>query len=130
MEDPWVQMDPFGLVHEVLSGGTLYREASGTNPSMTPRPHADVVPRAPAQHALLSFSTVQPSSGKFVAIDGAKLEGTGLIAVRDSASGHVSVFPVDSNGRCDLTRLREWADSRATGRDHELTEKLLGCRAG
>ncbi len=132
--DPIRYADVLGLADEILTEGTIYRLGSGTDDSMTPRPGKDTTP-GKHDHAGLSMSVHEPPAtdsrgrrNKYVPVDVAKLQETGLVAVRDSAKGHVTVYPVDADGNYDQARLDSWAKTRGTGEPDELTTRLQGCR--
>ena len=91
----------------------IYRSASGTYQSLTPRPK---------DTNGLSFSTVPPATGKYVTTTIEAINSTGILnAVKDSAT-HVSVYPVD------MTTLQGWIDSRETANEkpHPYTVLLKG----
>jgi RHS repeat-associated protein len=94
---------------------TIYRNATGTSDSMTPRPGVDDLPGGG-----LSFWTgiENLNPGKYVAVDPTKLNK--LSAVLDNIPpGHIRVVP-DTIGQ-----LQEWAATRGTGIVHEFTEELM-----
>ena len=101
VHDSNTMVDPFGL-DEKLTEGIVYRMASGTPDSMTPRPGKDTT-------SGLSFSLDKPE-GKYQAVDVAKLNGTGLEAINDHGS-HVSIRPENDP---DFKKLNEWASTRQT----------------
>jgi hypothetical protein len=97
--------------------GRLYRSASGTPDSLTPRPGSDDLPGGG-----LSFwrSPDEPriGEGKYVEVDPGKFRDL-LVAEDQGLQGHVLVRPAS------LSRLREWAATRGTGAVHPLTRELL-----
>ncbi|HJW91827.1 MAG TPA: hypothetical protein VJ436_14415 [Anaerolineales bacterium] len=92
---------------------TIYRNATGTADSLTPRPGIDDVPGGG-----LSFykGLEYLNPGKYVAVDPNKL--TNLSAIL-SPPGHVSVSPAT------LEKLQEWAATRGTGVVHSLTKEVM-----
>lgn len=97
----------------------LYRSASGTDASLTPRPGID---DTSLEGGGLSFwdSLDNPNlqSGKYVAIDPSKLRM--LVVVNDNVPpGHVTVRP------STLEALRGWASSRGTRARHPFTQELI-----
>jgi len=111
--DPLTGVDPYGLMYKELTEGIIYRSGSDTTSNLTPRPGKDDVIGGGQSHAGLSLTVKEPRPGeKAVPVDVGKLRQCGLVAVQDSASGHVSVFPVDAAGKCDEARLKQWAATR------------------
>jgi RHS repeat-associated protein len=95
----------------------IYRSATGTPDSMTPRPGVDDVPGGG-----LSFydnvDNVGIKPGKYVEVDTSFLRS--LHASRDNTPpGHITVRPNS------LSELREWAATRNTGAVHPYTQELL-----
>ncbi|UYZ37906.1 hypothetical protein OD350_09630 [Clostridium beijerinckii] len=89
----------------------IYRMASGTNQSLTPRPGKDATG--------LSFNTVRPVSGNYVYTTMEEVNSTGvLVAIKDGAT-HVSIVPVD------MSRMPEWMDSRASAETNPHPFTLL-----
>jgi RHS repeat-associated protein len=106
----WV--DVFGL-EEILTSGTVYRGGSGTLNNLTPAFPKD------ASSGLSTFIE-KPASGKFQTIDIAKLQGTGLEAVKDGEN-HVSIRPIDDP---DKQKLTEWAKTKGTEVEHEFSKAV------
>jgi RHS repeat-associated protein len=95
--------------------GIIYRNASGTPASLTPRPGVDDIPGGG-----LSFwnSVDKLNSGKYISIDASKLEN--LIAILDEdLPGHIIVIP------STFAELQEWAATRGTETVHALTQELI-----
>lgn len=105
-----------------LSSGRIYRAASGTPDSLTPRPGIDDVPGPHGQMGLSFFDSldnpnIRPGS-KYVSIDVAGLNN--LEAHFDNVPpGHVSVRPQT------LHQLQGWSATRGTGQIHPLTQELF-----
>jgi RHS repeat-associated protein len=134
--DPLTGFDSFGLAFEprVLTEGIIYRQGSGSDMSLTPRPGKDDVLRPGDTHAGLSTSLQAPAAGeKAVALDVKKLREQGLMVLHDKPNGHVTIFPVDEAGKFDHARLQEWSSTRPKletgGKADELTEKVKKCKA-
>jgi RHS repeat-associated protein len=105
-----------GAAHR-MSQGRIYRSASGTADSLTPRPGIDDLPGG----GLSFFNSlenpgVQP--GKYVSVDVSRLNTLGAF-FDNNPPGHVTVRPQT------LGQLREWASTRGTGQIHPLTQELL-----
>jgi hypothetical protein len=97
--------------------GTVYRSASGTPASMTPRPQD-----AKGLSASINLDSF-PSGSKIQAIDTSKL--TNLCAVCDNPkTGHVSISPKDT------TQMQGWIDSRTSPNTHSLTQELMNAVTG
>lgn len=134
--DPLTGFDSLGLAFEPkeLTEGTIYRQGSGSDMSLTPRPGKDDVLRPGDTHAGLSTSIHQPPPGeKAVALDVAKLREQGLMVLQDKPNGHVTIYPVDAEGKFDHARLQQWSSTRpkleSGGKADELTEKVKKCKA-
>jgi hypothetical protein len=95
--------------------GQIYRNASGTADSLTPRPSVDDIPGG----GLSFWNNIESlASGKYVTVDATKLKQ--LKAVLDNnPAGHITVAPET------LQELQSWAATRGTGLVHELTQELL-----
>ena len=100
--------------------GKIYRNATGTADSLTPRPGID-----DAVGGGLSFfnSVDRLRPGKFVEVDPAKFNHLGAI-LDNPVTGHVSVGPAAH------ASLVEWAATRQTGSVHPLTQELLNAVVG
>ncbi|UQN71680.1 RHS domain-containing protein [Burkholderia multivorans] len=125
----WV--DPLGLSGfepKVLMNGTVFRNASGTPDSLTPRLGKDTT-RIDGKEPGLSAATSEAGldSGKYVALDVRKLCSCGLQATHDKSNGHVTIRPI--NDPAD-SKLADWAKSRGSGSIHPLTEGILGAVTG
>ncbi len=94
----------------------LYRSASGSADSLTPRPGKDDVPGGG-----LSFfdSKENPrvKPGKVVEIDPKQLSSL-QVRMDDDPPGHVTVYPKS------YAALQEWAATRGTGWVHQLTLEI------
>ena len=102
----------------------VYRSASGTDDSFTPRPGP-----APAKddtvgskRGLSTFDRPDRFSDqdRVQEIDLERLSGP-LRGLRD-VDGHVSIVPVNSSGAVDDAALKEWASFRKSGRQHPFTK--------
>jgi RHS repeat-associated protein len=102
----------------------IYRSASGTVASMTPRPDKDIE----GYKRGLSFQFTKPSGSYYVTrLEEINYTGT-LVAIPDGPD-HISVRPIpdDSNN----TRLKQWAATRpialndAEYEGHEFTQQLF-----
>ncbi|WP_269765456.1 RHS repeat-associated core domain-containing protein [Burkholderia ubonensis] len=125
----WV--DPLGLSGfepKVLTSGTVFRNASGTPDSLTPRLGKDTT-RIDGKEPGLSAATSEAGldSGKYVELDVGKLCSCGLQATHDKPNGHVTIRPI--NDPTD-SKLTDWAKSRGGGSTHSLTEGILGAVTG
>ncbi len=95
--------------------GTIFRNASGTADSLTPRLGVDDVPGGGLSF-FRGLEYLQP--GKYVAVDPNKLNS--LTAILDDAPpGHVIVAPET------YAQLQEWAATRGTGITHPLTQEVI-----
>ena len=99
-----------------------------TADNFTPRAGKDTV-GGPGQQAGLSAWITNPAGKKAQGIDIDKLSPP-LTAIPDNpdlggAHGHFAIAPVNEKGEVDVARLEAWAESRGTGRTHELTQMLL-----
>ena len=93
------------------SENLIYRSASGTPNSMTPRPKDST-----GLSAANSLENALP--GKQQVIDTSKLKN--LCAVCDNPkTGHVSITPKD------MSQMQGWIDSRGSGTVHPLTQELM-----
>ncbi|RQQ91390.1 RHS repeat-associated core domain-containing protein [Burkholderia stagnalis] len=125
----WV--DPLGLSGfepRVLTSGTVFRNASGTPDSLTPRLGKDTTRidgREPGLSAAISEAGLD--SGKYVELDVGKLCSCGLQATHDKPNGHVTIRPI--NDPTD-SKLTHWAKSRGGGSTHSLTEGILRAITG
>jgi RHS repeat-associated protein len=108
-------IDLLGL-DEILTSGTVYRGGSGTLNNLTPAPKDASGPKRG-----LSTYTAKPESGKFQTIDVAKLEGTGLEAVKNG-DNHVSIRP--ANDPNDV-KLKEWSEAKGKeGVEHPFSKAV------
>lgn len=100
----------------------VYRSASGTAGSLTPRPGKDT--EGP-KRGLSSFTTAAaaPKSSRLQVID-LDLLPPHLCGIADG-DGHVSIAPVRPDGTIDDERLREWASQRQAGPRHAFTDAIL-----
>lgn len=102
--------------------GKIYRSASGSPDSLTPRPGHDDVPGG----GLSFFDSLDNpgiGSGKYVEVDTNKLQG--LQAIRDNVPpGHVTVTTSTHK------ELQEWAATRNTGQVHPRTREILDAVTG
>jgi len=99
-----------------IAGPRIFRSASGSPDSMTPRPGIDDVPGG----GLTFWDSVDPISpgSKYAEVDTSLLQA--LRPIPDgNPPGHVTVRP-QTDGM-----LQEWAASRGTGVVHPLTQELL-----
>ncbi len=95
---------------------TIYRNASGTGDSLTPRMGIDTTIPQGGLSFWNSIDKLNP--GKYVAIDPTKLNS--LTAILDNNPiGHVTVMPNT------ISELESWAMSRGTGIVHPFTQELL-----
>jgi len=102
----------------------VYRAASGTDDSFTPRPGKDTEGPKRGLSAFEDVSSVPP--GRTHAIDLRRLQPP-LVGIADR-TGHVSIVPVKPSGEVDDALLKEWASFRKTGRCHRLTALVLAAR--
>jgi len=121
----WI--DPRGLsvfLPKPLKAGSIYRNASGTADSMTPRPGVDDVRKGSRLPGLSAATSVDGlDSGKYVELDVAHACSCGLDVIHDKSDGHVTIRPRnDPNDE----RLKSWSATRGIGRPHLYTEGLLG----
>jgi hypothetical protein len=97
------------------SSGLLYRAATGSPDSLTPRT-SDIVPGGGLSF-WDSIDKIGPGE-KYVAVDPQKLKT--LEAFPDNnPTGHVTVRPKS------LESLQDWGSSRGTGNTHPLTQEVL-----
>ncbi|WP_139093441.1 RHS repeat domain-containing protein [Delftia sp. JD2] len=98
-------------IDSAKDGTLIYRSASGTPNSMTPRT-VDV-------QGLSATNSIEKSlPGKIQVINTAKFKN--LCAVCDNPqTGHVSIKPIDMN------QMQGWIDSRGSNSMHPLTQELL-----
>ncbi|MBI0432131.1 RHS repeat-associated core domain-containing protein, partial [Pectobacterium parmentieri] len=106
----WV--DPLGLA-KILTDGVVYRMGSGTDSNLTPRPGKDTTTG-------LSTTIEKPSNGKYQTLDVKTLNDGGLDVVKDGKN-HASVRPSNDP---DMSRLREWADTRGTEKSSSYTKTV------
>ncbi|UUE36446.1 DUF6531 domain-containing protein [Pectobacterium aroidearum] len=106
----WV--DPLGLT-KILTDGVVYRMGSGTDSNLTPRPGKDTTTG-------LSTTIEKPSNGKYQTLDVKTLNDGGLDVVQDGKN-HASVRPSNDP---DMSRLREWADTRGTEKPSSYTKTV------
>ena len=110
----WI--DPFGLTPTCPCEGLVYRSASGTPDSMTPRPKD-----SEGLSSAISLEKAMP--GKNQIIDTSKLKN--LVAILDNPkTGHVSIVPKDP---CEM---EGWIKSRGSGEVHPLTKELMDAVVG
>jgi len=95
--------------------GMMYRNASGTADSLTPRPGIDDI----AGGGLSFWNSLDAlNPGKYVVVDASKLQQ--LKAVLDNNPiGHITVSPAT------LQELQAWAATRGSGIVHGFTQELL-----
>ncbi|OXJ14070.1 RHS repeat-associated core domain-containing protein [Burkholderia sp. AU6039] len=129
--NPISWIDPLGLSGfepKVLTSGTVFRNASGTPDSLTPRLGKDTT-RIDGKEPGLSAATSEAGldSGKYVVLDVKKLCWCGLQATHDKPNGHVTIRPINDSADSKLT---DWAKSRGSGSTHPLTEGILGSVTG
>jgi RHS repeat-associated protein len=122
-----VWIDPLGLSGfqpKPLKTGSVYRSASGTADSMTPRPGVDDVRKGSRSPGLSAATSIDGlDSGKYVELDIAHACSCGLDVIHDKADGHVTIRPAnDPNDE----KLKSWSATRGTGKPHSYTEGLLG----
>ena len=101
---------------EAVAGLPIYRAASGTPDSVTPRPGIDDHPGGG-----LSFwnSVAHLPPGKYIEVDPGRLRNL-VVRLDNGPPGHVTVAPPS------FTLLVDWAATRGTGVIHPLTQELLG----
>jgi len=110
--------------------GLVYRSGTRTVANFTPRPGRDTVARSGQAPGLSTSLPHELAPGdKVQVLDLSLLQGP-LRAFADDPSeggtpGHVTIAPVDANGNIDQALLEEWADARATGATHPLTDLVL-----
>ena len=122
-----IWIDPLGLSvfqPKPLKAGSIYRNASGTADSMTPRPGVDDVRKGSRLPGLSAATSVGGlDSGKYVELDVAHACSCGLDVIHDKPDGHVTIRPAnDPNDE----KLKSWSATRGTGKPHSYTESLLG----
>ena len=112
--------DPTNEVRSVANAfnrftGMIYRNATGTPSSLTPRPGVDDLPGG----GLSFFNSIDKlNPEKYIAIDASKLQR--LTAILDNnPPGHVTVAPPT------LVGLQEWAATRGTEVIHQFTQELI-----
>ena len=102
----------------------VYRAASGTDDSFTPRPEKDTVG---PKRGLSTFEELcKVPMGRTHAIDLDRLKYP-LRWISDEG-GHVSIVPVTASGEVDDEQLSQWASSRKTGQRHKFTQIVLDAR--
>lgn len=106
----WI--DPL-VLDEILTSGIVYRGDSRTLNNLTPAFPKDATTR-------LSTFVEKPTSGKYQAIDIAKLQNTGLEAVKDGRN-HVSIRPANDP---DRSKLAEWAKIKGTKVEHDYSKAV------
>lgn len=107
----------------------VYRSGSATDDNLTPRAGKDTLGKPGQAPGLSTFSLLELAvapGGKAQAIDLDLLQWP-LQGIEDDPTnggheGHVSIAPVNSDGRIDQGLLEEWANTRGTDRAHALTE--------
>ena len=105
-----------GTQDAAKDGGLIYRAASGTPTSMTPR-----AKDANGLSAANSLENALP--GKNQIIDTSRLNN--LCAVCDNLrTGHVSINPKD------MSQMQGWINSRGSRDVHPLTKELMGAVVG
>lgn len=109
--NPLSWVDPLGLAKE-LTSGSVYRMGSGTDSNLTPRPGKDTTTGL--------STTIEKPTGKFQTLDVTVLNENGLTVVQDGKN-HASVRPADDP---DMSKLREWADTRGTDKVSPYTEAV------
>lgn len=123
--------DPLGLAGfkpKVLTSGTVFRNASGTPDSLTPRLGKDTTRtdgKEPGLSAAISEAGLD--SGKYVKLNVQKLCSCGLQATHDKPNGHVTIRPINDPTNSGLI---DWAKSRGSDSTHSLTEGILGAVTG
>lgn len=85
---------------------------SGTDSNLTPRPGKDTTTGL--------STTIEKPTGKFQTLDVKVLNDNGLIVVQDGKN-HASVRPVDDP---DMSKLREWANTRGTDKVSPYTKAV------
>jgi len=94
----------------------IFRSASGSPDSLTPRPGIDDLPDGGLSF-WDSIDHIKPGD-KYVEVDTGRLRNLRVVP-DNSPPGHVTVRPPT------LSDLRAWAASRGTGRVHPSTQELL-----
>ena len=121
----WI--DPLGLSGfqpKPLKTGSVYRGASGTSDSKTPRPGVNDVRKGSGPPGLSAATSIDGlDSGKYVELDVAHACSCGLDVIHDKSDGHVAIRP--ANDPTDK-KLKSWSATRGTGKPHLYTEGLLG----
>ena len=109
----------------VVKSGFVYRSGSRTDLTMTPRPK-DV--SADLQEAGLSvwrdLEAAINLDGKAQKIDLSKLDPSILGCFQDQ-HGHVSIVPLDADGKLDMIKLAEWAATRDSAAPHPFTKMII-----
>ena len=122
--NPTIWADPLGLApcdpasvsNQPFEDGLVYRSASGTPDSLTPRPGVDM-------DGLSTFSRPESLSGRRLQIIDTRQFRT-LRAIADGPDGHVSIAPPN------LADLVAWAASRQSGVVHPYTQEVLDAIIG
>jgi RHS repeat-associated protein len=113
VHNPMGWVDPLGL--EKLETGHVYRMGSGTDSNMTPRPGKDTTTGL--------STTIEKPSGKYQTLDVAALNNSGFDVIQDGKN-HASVRLSNDP---DMTKLREWADSRGSDIQSPYTKAIKDC---
>jgi len=112
----------------VRTTGIVYRRGGFSQKNFTPRPGIDEVARS-GQEAGLSTSLRIARGERAQAVDLSLLPPK-LRAFEDDptiggTTGHVTITPVNEDGRIDLQSLEDWAAARETDSVHLLTVQLM-----
>ncbi len=106
--------------------GVVYRSGKRRHQDMTPRPDRDVSPNL-SEAGLSTWRDLESAiqiDRKGVMIDIAKLDPNLLGCFQDEL-GHVSIVPVDAEGKPDMMTLAEWAATKEKDVPHALTVMVL-----
>jgi hypothetical protein len=103
---------------------SVFRTASGTDDSFTPRPGKDT--EGPKRGLSTFDSPEKAPAGRAHKIDLDLLKPP-LGAIADG-HGHISIVPLTEEGVTDDEKLREWAKFRKTGQQHPFTKIVLEAR--
>lgn len=117
------------LAHGDEIGEFIYRKASGSADSLTPRPGVDDLNLE--NGGLSFFDSIEnmvnnlplKPGDKYVVVDPKKLDGLDVI-LDNTPPGHVSVRPPT------LDALKEWASTWKTGTVHRFTEIIKDAIVG
>lgn len=110
--------------------GFVYRWGRRSAQNCTPRPGVDTTGHPGLREPGLSTSEhLEAGKGPAIRIDVSLLRPP-LLALADDPScagptGHVTITPVSESGQVDPVLLEEWAQSRAPGSVHPLTQIVL-----